>query len=194
MERRDLEVPTMNVSRRLVLFGFILVGSQLASGCYCYRPLVFPRLQSCATGGCGPVFPRLAGAIAPPVYGGPAVSGPVYDAPIGYGGVSYGGPISSGMTMGEPGCASCSQGIPLASAPFSGGPIAGTSYMVPPNMVAPGGSAPVPNGAVPMVMPGASTGGVPFDSSLVTPTVKPPIVNTKKLDTRENKGVLTAGK
>lgn len=185
----------MNVSRRIVLFGLILVGSQLASGCYCYRPLVFPRLQSCATGGCGPVFPRLAGAIAPPVYGGPSVGGPVYDAPISHGGPVYGGgPVFGGGPVGEMGCTNCSQGIPLASAPFSGGPIAGTSYIVPPNMVAPGGSASMPNGAIPMVMPGASTSGVPFDSSLVTPTVKPPIVNTKKLDTPENKGVLTAGK
>jgi hypothetical protein len=195
----------MIVSRRLLLLGLIALGSQLATGCYCSRPILFPRLPLCANGACnGPVFPRLAAAVTPPI-AGPVVSGPVYDAPISHG-FGYGGPVYGGAGIGDPGCTACGHGgagIPLATVPFSGGPIAGTTYAPQPYggqpynfqpYGQPGAAGPNPNFAVPMNMPSASTGGIPFDSSLA-PTVKPPVVNAQKLDTApDGKKILTAGK
>jgi hypothetical protein len=286
----------MNVSRRLAFIGLLLIVSQLATGCYCQRPYLFPRLQTCSGVGCGPLFPRLANI----GYGGPVIGGPVHDAPysagvgcsvasagtafdgsaatsMSYGGLHSGGyanssmgygPAAGGATTGGVGCSGCSssaapgfnaapvsyeapggsfgmpiayttppaaysmpvaqnqnygmpiaftppvpygmpsnmmqygnmpQGIPIANVPFSGTPIAGTANpFVPaaysPPAAAANGPPNIPN--VPTMMPGSasSSNGIPFDSSLTVPTVKPPVVNVKKLDTPNDGRKLIAGK
>jgi hypothetical protein len=170
----------MTPSRRLLLLGLILVGTQL-TGCYCCRPL-FPRLPLCGQGACctGSVFPRLAGAY--PVAAGGVPVGPVAVSTGGY----------------DPGCVGCGSGggIPIADAGqvYHGAPIATTP--------APAGSPPTstplgfPGGSVPMNMPGGgvSYGGIPFDSALNTPTVTPPTA-AKKLDVpADGRKIVTAGK
>lgn len=181
----------MTVSRRLLLVGLIATGSQLAGGCYCNRPYLFPRLHLCGQGACGgPVFPRLAAAVAPPI-AGPVVTGPVYDAPLSVAPAPvYGGPIPGG----DPNCVTCGvggTGIPLGSVPFTGVPIAGTSFAPPIVHTAPPvGATPPPT--APATMPSASTNGIPFDSSLA-PTVKPPAMNVRNLDNPpDSKKLMTA--
>jgi hypothetical protein len=137
----------MTRSHRLLLLGLIFVGTQL-TGCYCYRPYLFPRLQLCGQGTCGtaPVFPRLAGAFPVAsgiVHGGPVaasvggpIGGPVYDAPAGgvYGGYGY-------DPTGCVGCGTAGGGIPIAdgSQVYRGATIATTPGLV--------GSRPPPSGS-----------------------------------------------
>jgi hypothetical protein len=45
-----------------------------------------------------------------------------------------------------------------------------------------------------MNMPGASTGGIPFDSALNPPTVNPPTASKKVDLPADGKKILTAGK
>lgn len=179
----------MTRSRRLLLLGLIFVGTQL-TGCYCYRPYLFPRLQLCGQGECGtaPLFPRLAGAFPVAsgiIHGGP-VAGPVYTAPAGggYGGYGY-----------DPGCVGCNSGggIPIADA---GHVYHGTPIATSPGVVGPP-STPLgfPGGSIPMTMPGgASAGGVPFDSALNPPTVNPPMASKKVDVPADGKKIVTAGK
>ena len=196
----------MFATRRLLLLGLIVLGSQIATGCCYYRPIL-PSLRYCGPG--APLLnrPLLAPAVSGPAYSGP-VTGPVCD--IGYSGAptsgsmpTYGGysgvPIS-GPAYGSGGCTSCGGGgfggIPIASAP-SGIPIAatqpGSGYPTYPTYPMTG-AAPAgyvnPNASVPLHMPSAMPGGVPFDSSLA-PTVKPPVGTSPVIDSKK---LATAGK
>ena len=182
----------MFATRRLLLLGLIVIGSQIATGCCYYRPIL-PNLRYCGPG--APLLnrPLLAPAVSGPVYSGPVVSGPVYDS--GYSGVPVSGPVYGGGT-----CSTCSNGgyggIPIASAP-SGVPIAATQpgYGYPTYPAYPTtGTAPAgyvnPNASIPLPMPSAMPGGVPFDSSLA-PTVKPPVGTNPVIDSKK---LATAGK
>lgn len=165
----------MTPSRRLLLLGLILVGTQL-TGCYCCRPF-FPRLQLCGSGPCGAaVFPR--------------VSGPY---PVAAGGVPVGPVATGGYDAGCVGCGPAG-GIPIADAGqvYHGPPIATTP--------APAGSPSTPlgfpGGSIPMNMPGGgvSYGGIPFDSALNPPTVTPPTAAKKADVPADGKKIVTAGK
>jgi len=186
--------------RRSLLLA-VVVGSQLAAGCYCYRPYL-PRLQSgfgCRTGTCGGSLlgggpgvlggPGVRGIVAPLTAGIP-VAGPV-GTPLGYAGgdaIPHGGgyPVTGDYaTPGTPGCTGCGAGG--VSAGYPGGPSGMPLSTVPHGY--PGGSAGGPYSPqgypgpgfppglapMPMVMPSAMPGGVPHDSALLKmPTVVPP--------------------
>jgi hypothetical protein len=184
------------VCRRL-LFGLVLLGTQLSAGCYLgytNRPVVFPGVAyapAYARAGvvnpclpCGPTCYRefgpagCGGSLFPGQYAGygvagpPAVSGPVTDAaPIGYDVPVYGSGYPA--AAGTPGCVGCGAGggIPIAGTP--GGP---------PIAVTPPAGGPVY--------------GVPFDSGAV-PTLKPPpgsVPLQMPNEVKESKKVIAAGR
>ncbi len=162
--------------RQLAFVGLVLLGTQVIVGCCYNRPVVFPRVHNAVVGTAAcftPIFNRpllgvpYAGA---PVGGGYAeapvmITGPIYDAPV-----------------ATP-CANCpggGAGIPMPTYPQAS----------PPSVVSKPGSIPVMNTVVPGIMPGA-TSGIPRDSSLIVPTVKPPIVHELH---NESKKMVVAGK
>jgi hypothetical protein len=165
--------------RQAAFVGLVLLGTQVLVGCCINRP-VFPRAYNAlvGTGQCfTPIFNRpLIGApyAGAPVGGGyseaPIITGPIYDAPVA---------APSGMP-----CASCqggSAGIPIATQPYSSAPIVVSK---------PGTLNPGTTTIVPGIMPG-STSVIPHDSSLIVPTVKPPMVTELH---NESKKVIVAGK
>lgn len=183
--------------RRWIFLGLAVIGSQLASGCCCQRPVLFPRLGYYGPGVCGPIFPRLAvsysspyvsgSPVSAPVYGETSyggfsypASGPVYGSPI-YGSPGYGAPISSDIPL----CTNCGPGNPGLPIAISG-----------PSAPSPGAYSPRPSAGttVPMMMPtSAAPNGIPFDSAFA-PTVKPPTTDRLDSPPQAKKVMLTAGK
>ena len=151
--------------RQVSFVGLVLLGTQLTIGCCINRP-VFPRAYNAVvgTGACfTPIFSRPL--VATPVAAAPIITGPIYDAP-----------------MAAP-CANCgtgTAGIPMATIPHASAPI----------VVSKPGSLPPVTTTVPGVMQGP-TSGIPHDSSLIVPTVKPPMVQELH---NESKKVVVAGK
>ena len=169
--------------RQLAFVSLVLVGTQITIGCCINRP-VFPRAYNAivGTGPCfTPIFNRpLIGApysAAPLAVGGgyfeaPIISGPIYDAP-------YGAPVAAPCTT----CGTGGAGIPMASHPHP--------HSSAPIVVSKPGTLPVVNTMVPGIMPGTTSSGIPHDSSLIVPTVKPPMVHEMH---NESKKVVVAGK
>jgi hypothetical protein len=156
--------------RRLLLLA-VVVGAQLATGCYCYRPYL-PRLQSgfgCAGGSCGgSLFPGRPAVIGRPVVG--VAAPPVVGLPIGADPV-YGGGYPIG---GEPGCVGCGSGAGVSAGyPISPDPRA--LYGAPDGYAPAAQGYPAAMAPMPMHMPSAMPGGVPHDSALLKmPTIMPP--------------------
>jgi hypothetical protein len=168
--------------RQVSFVGLVLFGTQLSIGCCITRP-VFPRVYNvvAGTGACiTPIFNRpLIGAplgAAPVGVGGyaeaPFISGPIYDAPIG-------APSAAPCTT----CGMGGAGMPMASQPhpYTSGPI----------VVSKPGTLPPVTTIVPGIMPGTTSSGIPHDSSLIVPTVKPPMVQEMH---NESKKLVVAGK
>ena len=209
--------------RRSLLLA-VVVGSQLAAGCYCYRPYL-PRLQSgfgCSAGTCGG---SLFGG-GPGVLGGPGLRGIVapvtagipVGTPLAYAGgdpITHGGgyPVSGGHPTGDyatPGCTGCGaggvsagypggpsgSGMPLSTVPhgYPGGS-AGVPYSPVPQGYYSGSGFPAGSAPMPMVMPSAMPGGVPHDSALLKmPTIVPPGPPTISKRPEELARQLPAGK
>jgi hypothetical protein len=197
--------------RRWFFLPVVLCGTQLLVGCYLgytNRPVLFPNVAlapayarpgagySCGTSCYREFGPSGCGGsllFGPPAGFGPVVSGPVYDAPIavtpgypllpayGHDVPLSGGYLPPGVTT--PGCTNCGQGggqppagIPIAGLP--GGPPIATS----------GSTYPPPAGPV---------HGVPYDSGMIVPTVKPPsgsVPLQMPSEVKESKKIVAAGK
>jgi hypothetical protein len=153
--------------RQLSFVGLVLLGTQLSIGCCINRP-VFPRAYNAIVGPGSCCFTPIFGhpVSGAPVGAAPIITGPIYDAPTA-------APCTT--------CGNGAAGIPIASQPYTSAPI----------VVSKPGTLPPVTTTVPGIMPGTTSSGIPHDSLLIVPTVKPPMVQELH---NESKKFIVAGK